>query len=267
MYFTQKGWQVNALVHHAPQRKIDGVSYFNYDLDSTPELSFFEGADCFIHCAYAKATKGSDAMNLNIEGTKRLLETSRKAGIKKNIFISSVASKPDALSVYGKQKFTIEKLYNQQGDLIIRPGLILGNGGLFKQMRDYLKKSRFIPLISGGVQPMQTVAVTDLAQAIDLCIEKNLAGTLSVATPEKMTTKEFYNLLCKSLNTKPVFVNLPYGLLYMGLSVSETLGLTLAVSRENLLGLKKISYIDTVADLNKICISLKGCAATLNSIP
>lgn len=263
-YFAQKGLQVAALVHTMPQKHIQGVNYVTYDLSAQPEQSWLDDADCFIHCAYAKAAKGNNAFNLNIEGTKRLLEMSRKCGVKKNIFISSLAAREDALSVYGKQKFAIEKLFNQSNDLILRPGLILGNGGLFGQMKEYLQKHRAIPLISGGKQAMQTILINEAATAIETCINKNLSGLLFLASDEKLDSKGFYALLCQSIDVKPMFVSIPYGLLYAMLSVSETIGITLAVSRENLLGLKKQTYTDTTKSLVAIGIKLKDCAESLN---
>ncbi|HXB10479.1 MAG TPA: NAD-dependent epimerase/dehydratase family protein [Bacteroidia bacterium] len=263
-YFQQRNRTVMALVHHLPVSPIAGVTYHQHDLSQEPEQDIFEGADCFIHCAYAKAAKGMDAFTVNIEGTKKLLEVSRKFGVKKNIFISSLASREDALSVYGKQKFAAEKLFNQADDLILRPGLILGKGGLFGQMRTYLQKSKLIPLISGGKQAMQTIYVNEVAQAIELCIQKNISGTLSIAIPEKLSYKEFYQLLCKSLNAKPMFISLPHSLLFAGLTISETIGIPLPINRENLLGLKKISHIDTTSDLAKIGIQLKSCEEVLN---
>jgi len=262
-YFSQKGWTVKALVHHIPASRIAGVTYYQFDLLQEPEQSIFKGADYFIHCAYAKAAKGMDAFTVNIEGTKKLLATSRKCNIKQNIFISSLAAREDALSVYGKQKFAAEKLFNHPNDLILRPGLILGKGGLFGQMRTYLQKSKLIPLISGGNQPMQTIYVNEVAQAIELCIQKNISGTLSLATPETLSYKEFYQLLCKSLNAKPVFVSLPHGLLFAGLTITETIGIPLPINRENLLGLKKITHTDTKADLDRIGIQLKSCEEVL----
>jgi nucleoside-diphosphate-sugar epimerase len=264
-FFVQKGWQVNALVHRLPQVQIPGISYCSYELSGNPDEKYFEGADYFIHCAYARATKGQDAYHMNIEGTKKLLEASRKYGIK-NIFISSVAARKDALSVYGKQKYACEGLFNRPSDLILRPGLILGNGGLFGQMREYLQKSRLIPLISGGKQPMQTINVNDVAIAIEKCLQKELSGTLILASSEKLTTKEFYKFLCKSIHTRPIFISIPYSILYFCLSISESIGFTLPVSRENLLGLKKIDYIDSSQNLATIGISIKDCQASLDSI-
>ncbi len=260
-YFSRKDWKVRALVHNEPKEKLQGVEYFSHNLSLNPEQKYFEGADYFIHCAYAK-----NSVDININGTTSLLEMSRKSGVKKNIFISSISSNEKALSIYLKQKWACEKLFNQPNDLVIRPGLILGNGGLFGQMRDYLKKKSLIPIISGGQQSMQTIWIEDLAQAIDNCIDKNISGLLTIASPEKLTYKQFYTNLCATLNTKPAFVSVPFGLQYFLLSLTETIGIKLAISRENLLGLKQLKYVDTTENLKEIGISLKECQESLKTL-
>jgi nucleoside-diphosphate-sugar epimerase len=264
-YFQKKNWNVTALAHRfplgnsAPQEESGGkVRYHLFNLSQPPDEEILENTDCLIHCAYAKASKGSTNFSLNAEGTKRLLQLSRNCGVKKNIFISSLASQEDALSVYGRQKYACEQFFRQPGDLILRPGLIIGNGGLYGQMRSYLKKSRFLPLISGGTQAMQTIQINELANTIELCIQNNVSGTFSLASTEKLTYKEFYRILCSNLQVKPVFISIPYSILYAFLSLSETLKIPLPVNRENLLGLKKMTYINTGADLAKMGIQLKS---------
>jgi nucleoside-diphosphate-sugar epimerase len=260
-HFNENGWIVRALIHSNANPPIAGIAYYKYALGDKIDERIFEKADCFIHCAYAK-----DSYKLNVSGTEQLLEMSKKCGIGKNIFISSLSSKEDALSVYGKQKWACEKLFNQPDDLVLRLGMVLGNGGLFGQMKEYLKRRNRIPLISGGTQPIQTIYIKDLIRVMNTCIEKNIYGTLSIASDEELTYQEFYSLLCQSLHKVPSFTLIPYGLLYSVLSVSETLGIKLPVSRENLLGLKKQTYVDTSFDLNKVGIELKKCPESLSEL-
>jgi nucleoside-diphosphate-sugar epimerase len=260
-HFNRKGFIVRALIHNPAKIPVIGVGYYTYNFGDAVEEKIFEQADCFIHCAYDK-----HSLKLNIEGTRQLLALSKKYGVKKNIFISSLSSREDALSIYGKQKWACEKLFNQPNDIVLRLGMVIGNGGLFGQMKNYLQQKNRIPIISGGQQPIQTIYIRDLMEAIDRCIEKNFTGTISIASSEKLAYKEFYSLICKSLHVVPSFTSIPYGLLYFCLSVSETLGIKLPVSRENILGLKKQSYVDTTADLKKIGIELKTCADSLSEL-
>jgi len=257
-FFSDKGWKVRALVHNMPPQVISGVEYHLYNLLAAPQQKIIEGADCLIHCAYAP-----NDFEINVKGTVQLLGVSRKCGVRKNIFISSISTSETALSVYGKQKWACEKLYNQPTDLILRPGLILGNGGLFGQMKEYLKKKRLIPLIQGGKQPLQTVYIDDLTQAIFTSIEKDITGLYTIASPEKTLYKEFYPMLCASVNRVPIYVVVPYWLLYVVLSIANILHIKLPISRENLLGLKQLRYVDTTQDLNKLEITLKTSGESL----
>ncbi len=257
-FFVTKGWKVRALVHNMPKEINKGVEYHLYNLLAKPEQKILEGADSVIHCAYAPGD-----FNANVNGTKNLVEQSRKCGVKKNIFISSISANGNALAVYGKQKWACEKFYDQPNDLILRPGLILGNGGLFGQMKTYLQKKKLIPLIEGGNQPLQTVYIGNLAEVIYTSIEKNTNGTYTIASPEKLSYKDFYIQLCSTLNVSPTFVSVPHGLLYFCLFISETIGIKLPISRENLLGLKQLKYIDTTTDLNRLGTELKTCSESL----
>jgi nucleoside-diphosphate-sugar epimerase len=60
-----------------------------------------------------------------VEGTKRLLEASRRAGVKTFLFVSSVAAAPDAPNQYARTKDAAEKLLDPARDLVVRPGTIL----------------------------------------------------------------------------------------------------------------------------------------------
>jgi len=259
-FFIEKGWNVKALVHHMPQLPIAGVDYQKFDLNNVTGEGKFPEGDYLIHCAYAK-----DSFEQNTTGTSKMLKLSRSL-IKKHIFISSISAAENGKSIYVRQKWACEKLFNKPNDLIIRPGLVLGNGGLFGQMKTYLQKKNLIPLIDGGKQPLQIVYIHDLAEAIFSCIHKDLSGTLTIASPEKILYRDFYSMLAVALNRLPTYMRVYYWQLYFLLSITESLGLKLAVSRENLRGLKQLKYIDTTEDLKKIGMTLKTCREALSLI-
>ena len=119
-------------------------------------------------------------------------------------------------------------------------------------MKNYLQKKNLIPLIDGGIQPLQTVYIADLAESIFACINNDLSGRLTIASADKIFYKDFYALLCSTLNNQPKFISIPYGLFAFLLSIAETMGIKLPISKENLKGLKDLRYVDTTADLKKI---------------
>ena len=209
-HFVAKNWNVIAFVHHLPNKKIKGVIYKEYDIMIYTDDGLFADADYLIHGAYMKHNSHPEAFNLNIKGAKNILSLSRKYNLKKNIFLSSISSRADALSNYGKMKFEVEKLFNTDKDFVIRPGLVIGNGGIVKEMVEFIKRKKIIPLIGGGKQPIQTVAIDDLIQFIDKALSEDLTGTITIAEPNAVTYKEFYKALSKQINVKPLFIPMPF---------------------------------------------------------
>ncbi len=252
-YFSNKGWKVYALVHNIPKtlnlqrqgelytKHNSDVHYIKYSLEKgVIDESIFVDVDYIVHCAYMKNENNSNAFQINVDGSKRLLELSRKYDIKKNIFLSSMSAQENAPTIYGKQKFAIEKLFNSPQDIVIRPGLVIGNGGLIKDMIAFIKKRKVIPLINGGKQPIQTLYIDDLVLAIDKIVEKNINGTLTISESEPITYKQFYRELCSVFGFNVKFISVPYYLFYAAISFADALKMQLTVSKDSLVGLKNL---------------------------
>ncbi|HEY6163130.1 MAG TPA: NAD(P)-dependent oxidoreductase [Bacteroidia bacterium] len=261
-FFRDKGWNVIAFVQSVPAKPESEVVYVKYDLADVPDEGAFADCDALVHCAYLK-----NDFETNVNGTKRLLELSRKHNVKKNIFISSFSAHPDATSKYGKQKLALEKEFNTGRDCVLRAGVVLGNGGgLFGQMKDHVQKGKRIPLIDGGTQPLQIIDVNDLVMIIGKVIENDLQGIFTIARPEAVTYKEFFIALGKRFNTKVKFISVPFFLVNWGLAFAELLHLKLPVNRENVQGLKFIRLRETKADLEKLNVKLKSFEASLDGL-
>jgi nucleoside-diphosphate-sugar epimerase len=255
-HFAGKGWIVRALVRD-PKKYTNSaqLAYMAYDMNEPVNKTIFEGADYLVHAAYVKQSRQCpDAMQINITAAKRLLAASRSHRLKKNIFISSMSAHKDAVSVYGKQKQAIEKLFNQTNDICLRPGLIVGAGGIVQTMVDFMKSKHMVPLIAGGKQPVQLISLQDVVKAVDHALGRPVHGTFTVAHPQVITYKEFYQLVSQRLHIAVVFVPAPYYLLLGGLTIASKLPLNLGIEPDNLRGLKKLQAVDTHKDLEQLAI-------------
>ncbi len=255
-YFTDKGWNVIAAVRNAPIKQLQHVLYTKHDLAKSESVCLPDEVDVFIHAGYIKQSACREAFLLNKQSSLQFLKALEKTKAKK-IFLSSLSADPNALSVYGKQKAAIEDLFLADNGTIIRAGLVLGDGGLFGAMRNYLKIKNKIPLFGSGEQPLQTVYIHDLVKAIDIIISKDLKGKLVVATEEPVPYIEFYKALAATVNVKPKFMKIPYWFAELGISIGNLMGRKLPVTKDNLLGLKQMKKIDSVADLKKLDLKLK----------
>ncbi len=148
-----------------------------------------------------------DIFNINVNGTKNVLQASFKNKVKRLIFISSTAVygipkkhpilEDDPLvgvGPYGQSKIEAEKLcwqYINKGlnITIIRPKTFVGSYrlGVFEILFDWIKDGRQIPVIGDGSNCYQLLDVDDLVEVIYLIIAR-----------EKNTRKRYKS--CKELN-------------------------------------------------------------------
>lgn len=244
--FAGAGWRVIALT----RRALDDpeAEWRRYDLeDPGVPAGLLAGVDVLVHCAYVRRRSGVDAFAANVRASKMLFDAARAAGVKQLIFVSSLAASEDARSEYGRQKFRIEQMLDPNADAIVRAGLVLGNGGLFARMQEYLRRRSFVPLIEGGRQPVQTVDVDDLSTCVLRIAERHLTGVFTIADYPGTTYAEFYRLIAGSVRARVRFISLPFWLFDTGLRVAEALRIPLPVDRDNLLGIRAAEVRPTSA--------------------
>jgi len=250
-YFSSKGWRVIAMARTEPVFQADKVEYVKYDLSEPLDGNVFAGVDYLVHCAYVP-----NDIETNIGGAKRLLTAARKNSLKMTLFLSSLSSRSDAISNYGKQKFAIELLFNTRNDCVVRAGVVLGDGGLFAQMSGHVRKGKRVPLIDGGDQPMQPIYIDDLMTIIDTILENHLHGNFIAADSVPVPYKLFFQTMCEVVGVKPKFVHVPSSVLNIFLSIAEALHVNLPITRENVLGLKNMIVEDSSNDLERLNIKL-----------
>jgi nucleoside-diphosphate-sugar epimerase len=245
-YFSRKGYHVIALARSKPAVMPENSVYVKYSLEDTAvDETVFEKADYIIHCAYVKySPKQKNADTINLEGTRKLLEYSRKYKLKKFVFFSSFSAHPEALNHYGRTKLAIEKILDKSKDLILRPGLVIGNGGLYKAIQDIVSKNKFVPLLGGGMQAVQTIDINDLSLIIQKGMENDISGIYTVAEQEAITMKTLYKAIVGKTGAKKIFIHFPYWCAELLISLAGITRINISISKENISGLKKSRSYD-----------------------
>lgn len=205
-YFSQKKYVVTALVRKKPTVVIDNVDYQLYEMESNAEMPYLTSDSVVIHCAYSKTKSEPDN---NIAAAKHLLNEARKKGVSKCIFLSSISVLSTSESYYSQQKKAIEELFDSKNDLIVRPSLVVGNGGLFAQTLQTLQKTKLLPLINGGNQPIYYVGIHDLLRYIDNGIENDSSGIHQITNPKPILYKDFYVTIAQQLGFKTTPIQIP----------------------------------------------------------
>jgi nucleoside-diphosphate-sugar epimerase len=238
-YFLKKGCNVIAFVHHLPTIEKAGIVYSEYNLAKPVDETQLIGCDYIIHCAYMKNDSGNNSDEININGTKNLYNLSQKNKVKRFIYLSSLSAHESALSHYGQTKLKIESVFEPQKDLILKPGLIIGNGGLFHNIVEIIKKSRVIPLINGGKNKIQILDVGDLAKCIDVATEKDITGKHVLASNDIISLYDLYKTISEKMKKKTFPIYVPFWAANMIFIFLSMLHIKLPITKESLLGLKQ----------------------------
>jgi nucleoside-diphosphate-sugar epimerase len=253
---ASRGFSVRALVRSPSEfTPMAGVSVGRCDLPDRIDVECLVGAAALVHCAYAtRTTDLAEARRVNEAGTRRLFEASRRAGIPRFVFVSTIAAHPDAPNYYARSKHALEQICDPNRDLVVRPGLILAKEGqgLFQQMRDGMRRAGVMPLFGGGAQPLQTVHVDDLCEAFVRALERGLTGTLQVAEPDPPSFLEFLRLLAERMGLRCRFIPLPLTPVLAAVRVLEALRAPFPIRSESLLGIRALRQVGVREDCRRL---------------
>ena len=239
---VEKNYQIKALVRTIPSCKSEGVSYYLYSLEDDLDKKLFEDVDIFIHLAFQFEKQERNGMDVNIFAAENL----KRLNLAQYVFISSFAAAyPVTDSYYGKCKLAVEAFFKD--DLIIRPALVLGAGGLFGRIQTQLSKTKFVPLLNGGKQIIQTILLEDLVESSICLLENQAKGIFHLAHAEKVFYKDFILKIAKKLQVKLFFLPIPVFLMKIILAFFELFPKP-PINKDNLTGLLTSKYIDTTSE-------------------
>lgn len=253
------GYRVKALVHHFPARRLEGVVYYEYDLLGSLNIELFVDVDVLIHLAFHFKKPNNQESDINLSAAFAL----KSLNLNKYIFISSFSASADARSYYGKCKYQLEQIFYE--DTIIRPGLVLGDGGLFLKLKTQIEKNPFVPILAGGKQPMQTIYLQDLLVAIKILAENKENGIYHLANNISVNYKGLMLLIAKSVKKKIYFISIPVGMIRLIISISHWMKQPI-ITQDNLDGLLQAVYIPTSNDLQKLNLSLLNTEEALEEL-
>ncbi|MFN3966203.1 MAG: NAD-dependent epimerase/dehydratase family protein [Endomicrobiia bacterium] len=206
----------------------ENIEYLNIDVRDFDALNnAFKDVDYVIHSAVAAMPfrTPKEIFDININGTRNVLEAGLRNNVKCVIFLSSMvvygmtdkSPIPETAPLvgtdaYSKSKIYAEKIceeYRKKGLCIpvIRTRTILGTErlGIFTLLYDWVKSGAKIPLIGNGKNHYQLLDVEDLVDAIYLILKiapSEKVNTVFNAGAEKFgTIEEDINQLCQFAKT------------------------------------------------------------------
>jgi len=177
----------------------------NYDEKNL--VSKIQNSDAIIHLiGIGKQSSKIDYNMVNVELTKRIINLSKKAKIKKFVYTSGLGVSPHTSLGYFISKHKAEKLIANSGInyTIFRPSYIVGKDDHFtKYLKNQIKK-KTIKIPGSGAYSIQPIFINDVAKIIHLSIiqMKFKNKILDLVGPEYITFEKYIKLFSKGTKTK-----------------------------------------------------------------
>ena len=216
-----------------------------------PDLPAGLGADVVVHLAYDRKA----GIELNVAGVKSVFAAATAAGIPRQIFASSYSARPDALSEYGRLKYLLETYFLERGQTIVRPGLVIGNGGLFGRNMEQILHTPLMPLLNAGNDLLPVVAVEDLVTAMTTLLHRK-PGAYNLFNKDLIPMRQFVEAINRAGHHRAVYFNIPLSWAIAGLSCASKLRIRLPIDLDNLRALKQNQKCIHASDLEDLVPSL-----------
>jgi nucleoside-diphosphate-sugar epimerase len=194
---------------------------------------FFKNFDLVIHAAWDVTSKSIEP---NLSATARVARQASNDGVLRQIFVSSHAARTDAATVYGRSKFLVEREFAAlPGTISIRPGLVIGRGGLFWRLHELVRRWPMIPLLSGGRFQIPFLAIQDLGKVVEILFEHRTprATPWALYHEEVPCQRDIVAAICSCHGWRRPVVTVPARPVTVLLRAIEAIGLPLSVRAAN----------------------------------
>jgi len=208
---------------------------------------------------------GRNEYEMNVDGTTQWAEQAKTKGIVKQLFLSSISAKENATSAYGKAKYDLERWFLKNNGIILRLGLVIGEGGMFGRMIQTVKKYPVLPLLDNGKAAVHYTDLQFLCFVVKAVLEDPQAGRVPLVfnlhQPTPTTLYEALKAIKCTFQTFCLFLPVPSWIVLAAVSLLEKMPLLkLNVNSNNIRGLRQNVQLSHQSDCSRFdypCLSFK----------
>ena len=168
-------------------------------------LKKIQNSDALIHLVgIGKQSINTDYDMINTELTTHIVNLSKKAKIKKIVFLSGLGVSPNTSLGYFISKYNAEKQIIDSGldYTIFRPSYVVGKDDLFsKNLKKQIKSGEII-IPGSGNYSIQPIHVSDVVKVIFESVSKFNNKTIDLVGPDYVTFEKYVKLFSKGTKTK-----------------------------------------------------------------
>jgi NADH dehydrogenase len=185
-------------------------------LDDTEKLAAaFEGCEAVAHCAGINRQLGAQTyQNVHLEGTRRVVEAARRAGVRKIALISFLRARPDCGSGYHESKWAAEEIVRGCGldYTVFKCGVIYGSGDhLLNHLSHAFHTFPLFAFVGFNDKYIRPIAVADVVRLVKASLTGGALSrrTVAVMGPETLTLRGAVRRVAGVVGRKPLMFPLP----------------------------------------------------------
>jgi NADH dehydrogenase len=254
----QEGLPVRVVVRNpdkARALKDLGVDVVRGDISDAASLEkAAAGVERVIHLVgIIQEAPGATFEGVHVDGTRNILEASRKNGVRHVFYQSALGTRPNAKSKYHKSKWAAEELVraSEIPYTILRPSLIYGDGDQFTiRLSEMIGLSPLLPVIGSGKSKVQPIFIDDVAACIMKAVTSDccLNEIYEIGGPDQLSYEEVTIAIAEAMGVKRPTLHLPLFFMKSMAKVFEAVLPNAPVTADQLIMLQE----DTVCSMSDI---------------
>jgi len=202
----------------------------------------------------------------NVEGVRAVAQAAKDQGVERFIHVSSMSANANSKSELARTKAAGEAAVREiyPDATILRPGSMFGNEDRFLcRIAGQISAMPVFPFIDGAQAKRTPIAVTDVADAIAVCLrDVSTAGkTYDLGGPSVYTLEEVYNQIFEAIGRQPFTATVPHQVMGLAGRVLQYHPSAALTADEVMLALEDEVVSDgalTIADLGIEAIPLEA---------
>ncbi|MEA1996135.1 MAG: hypothetical protein U9N45_00785 [Gemmatimonadota bacterium] len=242
-----------------PKREwCEETCYFELGKELSPGM--LDGVDTVVHAAH-DFRKG--AGEINIRATRSLALAALESGVKRQVYISSYSAREDAVSEYGQTKYALERFFITVRGISVRPGVVVGSGGIFLRIAGLVKRFPVVPLLDAGRGDVPVIGTDNLNEALGKIIEgPEPEAVYNLINREHSSLKAIVQAICKAKGYRRLCLPVPSSLVISPLAFLKKLGIGTPIDIDNVRAFIRNQTTEYESDLGRLGI----CESTVEEM-
>ncbi len=222
---ARRGWRIKVATRHPargfflrPLGSVGQIDFVKCDVTDAESVQHaVKGATAVVNLTGILFEKGQTFDEVQTDGAANIAEAAAAAGVRALVHVSAIGADAQSDSRYAVTKAKGEAAVREAfpAAVILRPSIVFGpEDSFFNKFAEMARFLPALPLIGGGRTLFQPVFVGDVAQAITVALESEVARghTYELGGPTIYSFKDLLQLILRQAGRRRALVPVPFGI-------------------------------------------------------